>query len=56
MDKEPKQVQVLVRMSPKMKSDLLAIAKEKEVSISDYIRDLVSNSVRSYRRQNGKTA
>lgn len=53
-DKEESYVQV--RCSHRLKEAFTAQCKEREISISDAIRDLMSTSVRNYSRKNVKGA
>lgn len=43
-----------VRMSPKLKQQLEQICEEDETSISDKVRQIITNLVRSRRNKNGK--
>lgn len=43
-----------LRLSPKLKQDLVDMCKEREIGLSDHIRDLIANSVRNYKRTGKK--
>jgi antitoxin component of RelBE/YafQ-DinJ toxin-antitoxin module len=43
-----------VKISDGLKDSFEAMCKEREISMSDVVRDLVANSVRNWKRQNGK--
>lgn len=45
-----------VKLSPKLKAQFEAVCKEREISMSDAVRDLIANSVRNYTRKNAKPA
>ena len=40
-----------LRLSAKLKRDLDEMCKEREISVSNHVRDLITNSVRTYKRQ-----
>ncbi len=44
-----------IRLSPKLKKEFIAMCSEREISISDAMRDMIANSVRNYSRKNAKT-
>jgi hypothetical protein len=43
-----------LRLSPKLKQELVDMCKEREMGISDHVRDLIANSVRNYKRTGKK--
>lgn len=44
-----------VKMSETLKQQFEEMCSEREISMSDHVRDLVANSVRNYRRTNKKS-
>ena len=52
---EDKEVSYInIRLSTKLKQSFADMCQEREISISDAVRDLVANSVRNYSRKNVK--
>ncbi len=47
---------LVIRLSKKSKTAFLAMCKDREISMSDAVRDFITNSVRNYKRPAGKKA
>lgn len=50
------QTQILFKLSKKLKDEFAAMCKEREMDMTNTLRDLISTSVRNYKRQNSKTS
>lgn len=48
-------VALYVRLSPKLKEDFRAMCDDNEIDMSDKVREIIANLVRSHKRQIGKT-
>lgn len=46
---------LFVRMSPKLKEDFQSMCDDNEIGMSDKVREIIANLVRSHKRQTGKS-
>ncbi|MBO0953242.1 hypothetical protein [Fibrella forsythiae] len=44
-----------VRMSPRLKQQFKQVCEENEIDMSDKVREIIANLVRSHRRPSAKT-
>ncbi len=47
---------LFIRLSPKLKSEFKTMCEENEIDMSDKVRELIANLVRSHKRQTPKAS